>query len=199
MTVSLMAEVLLLAIEPGQGGLLVKRRKLRPALRAATEVEGGRRGGRGALREARRELTDAGLIERGPLRRVRLVDRAAAVRRFNTLQRAAATGEFSDERDQQLFVLLAGCGVLARRFNRDERRLARRRLGSLIPAPNASAGNMHSQTMTGMALLVAAGFGHFDAGGGGGFGDGGDGGGGGGGFDGSGGGGDGGGGDGGGQ
>jgi len=190
MTVSLMAEVLLLAIEPGQGGLLVKPRKLRPALRAATDVEGGRRGGRGALREARRELTDAGLIERGPLRRVRLADRTAAVRRFNTLQRAAATGDFADERDQRLFVLLAGCGVLARRFNRHERRLARRRLGSLIPAPNASAGNMHSQTMTGMALLVAAGFGHFDAGGGGGFGDGGDGGGGGGGFDGSGGGGD---------
>jgi len=198
MSVSLMAEVLLLAIEPGQGGLLVKPRKLRPALRAATEVEGGRRGGRGALREARRELTDAGLIERGPLRRVRLADRTAAVRRFNTLQRAAATGDFADERDQQLFVLLAGCGVLARRFNRDERRLARRRLGSLIPAPNAS-GDTHAQTTTGMALLMGAGFGYFDAGHGGGFGDGGDGGGGGGGFDGSGGGGDGGGGDGGGQ
>lgn len=160
MGLSLPAETLLLSIDPGDGGLLIKRRRAREAVRAAATVEGGR----GSLRRATRELADAGLVEvRGLRRRLRLTDRAAPARRFNAIKRASMSGEFPAERDQQLFVLLAGSGVLARRMNRDERRRARRRLSALLPEPNAPIAGL-APGLLALAILADAGFGEFEGG-----------------------------------
>lgn len=196
---SLKAETLLLAIDPARGGLLTRRRKLRRALSAAARAEGGkaRATGWSAYHAAQAELLGEGLVTVSGLpRRLELVDRAPAGRRFAALKRGAASGDFGTARQQELFVLLAGCGVLARRMAGGERRIARRRLSSLVPPPNESIPEPTYGVAT-LGLLAAAGFGHFDDGGGDSGWFGGDGGGGGAGFD-TGGGGDGGGGDGGG-
>lgn len=160
---SLKAEVLLLAIDPGDGGLLTTGRKLGKAVALAAAAEGGGGSARAATRAAREELVDAGLIERHrPLRPLRLKDRLEPARRFNAVQRSVTTGEFADARNEEVFVLLAGCGALAQRMGRDQRRLARRRLRSLIPEPNAS-GTAASPGVGALALFGAAGFGVFDA------------------------------------
>lgn len=140
-TLSMPARLLLLAIDPADGGVLAKSpRRLRRALAYATIADdggpAGRVGGRRALRSARTELAAAGLAERrGPRRRLHLVDRPYAARAFNDV-RAYEPGCESHESDRVLFVLLAWSGVLRRRLPRGERRLALRRLRALVPPPH---------------------------------------------------------------
>ncbi len=128
---SLGAELLLLSVDPGRGGLLGKRRRLRKALRAAGTTR----------RRATRELTDAGLIEgTGPFDRVRLVDRAAAGARFRRLREALAEGTLDEGhgegareegRERDLAMLLAWTGALGARLSAHERRVAGRRIRAL--------------------------------------------------------------------
>ena len=186
---SLPAKLLLLSVDPAEGGLLAKSpRRLRRALAHAAAAEGGRAGragGRSALRGARAELQAANLVERrGAFGRLHLLDRSHAARTFNHVRGCEPTCT-EHERDQILFVLIAWSGVLRRRLSRDERRVALRRLSRLVPLPHGE----RQQALQGVwalgavaavahaDLLSDAGFGF--GGGGGGDGDGGAGGGGG--------------------
>jgi len=177
---SLPAKLLLLSIDPADGGLLAKSpRRLRRALVHAATAEGaraGRGGGRSALRGARAELQAAGLVERrGALGRLHLLDRGWATRTFNHV-RGCEPSCAEHERDQILFVLLAWSGVLRRRLSRDERRVALRRLSGLVPAPHGERqGALPGLWGLGAVAVVAhadllsgAGFGFGDGGGGGG-------------------------------
>lgn len=139
MRTSLPAELLLLAIDPVDGGVLAKsRRRLRRALAYAAIADGsgpaGPLRGHRALRSARAELLAQGLAERRG-RRLRLVDRTHAARLFNHV-RGCEAGCESHERHRSLFVLLAWSGVLRRRLSRGERRLALRRLRGIVPPPH---------------------------------------------------------------
>lgn len=165
---SLKAETLLLAIDPARGGLLTRPGKLRQALKLAARAEGGgsRATGRGSYRAAKAELSRAGLITVSGLpRRPELVNRAPVATRFLAVKRGIASGDFAGARQQELFVLLAGCGALARRLGGGERRVARRRLSSLVPPPNESIPEPTYGVAT-LGLFAASGFGHFDGGGG---------------------------------
>ncbi len=196
---SLPAELLLLAIDPADGGVLAKSpRRLRRALAYAAVAQPGGparpRGGHGSLRSARAELLAAGLAEcRGPRRRLHLVDRAHAARLFNHV-RACEPDCQSHERHRSLYVLLAWSGVLRRRLSRGERRLALRRLRAIVPPPHGDRQGalrglwvlgafpaFASLDVVGDSGLGAGDFGGGGDGGGGGGGGGGDGGGGGGG------------------
>jgi hypothetical protein len=123
-SLSLAAEVLLLSIDPGDGGLLAERRRVKRAVGAAG----------GSLDDALAELEQAGLV-RGSLGllgdRVALVDRAPAGVRFRALQQAIRDDTLEGDREWDLFVLLAQSGVLARRLPRNERRAAASRLRKL--------------------------------------------------------------------
>jgi hypothetical protein len=128
---SLGAELLMLAIDPKDGGLLPHNRsRLLKALAAAED--GGRTGriaGVRARRLAMRELEAAGLVhDAGVARRMRLTDPAAGRRRFAHLARALTENEVEHARDRELLVLLAWAGLLAGRLSKGERRLAARRL-----------------------------------------------------------------------
>ncbi len=140
---SLAAETLLLAIDPAHGGLLGRRRRVRKALarayRADPRPERNRPGVRGrAAGRARRELWDAGLIERGrALRGLRLADSRPAARRFQRLRACLRDDDFPEARDCELAVLLAWSAVLPQRLSRDEWRVAVRRLRKLVAVPSA--------------------------------------------------------------
>jgi len=159
-SLSLAAEVLLLSIDPAGGGLLVKRRRRR-RLRRAVNAAGA------TLSDALDELREAGLV-RGSLGpfggRLELVDRGPAGQRFRELKDAMHHHRLGHEHDKQLFVLLAWTGVLARRLNRSERRVAvlrLRKLGrSLADAPREGA--VSSAAIT--ALVFAGGGDSFDTG-----------------------------------
>jgi hypothetical protein len=117
---SLPAEVLLLSIDPGDGGLVVNsRRRLRKSLKAAG----------GSYRGALRELRDAGLV--AGRRNPKLTDRGPAGTRFRTLWQAADADTLSEPRDIELFILLGWSGVLASRLPREDRRVAAIRLRKL--------------------------------------------------------------------
>ena len=124
---SLGAELLLLSVDPGQGGLLGKRRRIRKALRAA-----GR-----SRRQALAELHAAGLVERDrPLGRQRLANRAEAGARFRRLRDALSEGRLDDGhadegRERDLAMLLAWTGALGARLLAHERRVAGRRIRAL--------------------------------------------------------------------
>ncbi len=159
---SLPAEVLLLSIDPADGGLLVRRRRHRRRLRKALKAAGSSWG------EALGELETAGLVRRtGPLgRRLELIDRAPGGRRFRELRDLIRKDKLTKPRDVELFVILAWTGVLARRLPRQERRVASsraRRLGSTMAGADAA------RTMPAIADLGLAGagggFGSFDSGG----------------------------------
>ena len=144
---SLGAELLLLSVDPGRGGLLGKRRRTRKALRAAGS----------SPRQALGELRAAGLVTRDrPFGRLRLVDRAQAGARFRRLREALAEGTLDEERaggtidegrDRDLAMLLAWTGALGARLSAHERRVAARRIRGLaqsarqaqeIPAASAA-------------------------------------------------------------
>ena len=115
------AEVLLLSIDPGHGGLIGQKKRVLAAVRKAG----------GTPDSALDELKQDGLV-RGGLGllggRVELVDRAPAARRFRELQEAIRADSLADGRDTELFVLLAWSGVLAQRLPKHERRTAANRL-----------------------------------------------------------------------
>lgn len=139
MDLSMPAELLLLAIDPANGGVLAKsRRRLRRALAHAAFADGGASvsllRGRGARGPSRRELVQSGLVERrAARRRLHLVDRPYAARLFNHVRNC--TSECPRyQRHSVLFILLAWSGVLRRRLPRGERRLALRRLRAIVPS-----------------------------------------------------------------
>ena len=143
---SLLAELLLLAIAPSDGGLAVPskaRLKQALALAEATEQGGGgpARSSGGAFRRARGELLRAGLVARhGPFGRdLRLTDLKAAAERFHRVQRNVRDNSFPTERDRELLVLLAWTGALGNRMSRDERRQASRRLSAFTPSEHGLA------------------------------------------------------------
>ncbi len=108
------AELLLLAIDPADGGLFAcRRRRLRRAL--------------GGMRGARKELEGAGLADG-----MRLLDRAVAAERFRQVRRCVVEGDCAGERERELAVLLGWSGVLAARLSKNEQKRARRRLKQLV-------------------------------------------------------------------
>jgi hypothetical protein len=130
-TLSLGAELLLVAIDPVHGGLLPRRRRrFRRALAAAQGF--GRAtplGGWRGRRRAHRELESAGLLASdASARRPRLADleaRTGVLRRIRRCVRDEAAGE---ARDRELLLLMGWSGLLSGWLSRDERRLALRRL-----------------------------------------------------------------------
>lgn len=132
---SLTAELLLLAINPADGGLFPRDRgRFRKALRETYRSDRGeRRSAWRARRHALLELELAGIVEppRGLGRRLRLADRGRAADRFHRLQRCLDQDDFPEPRDRELAILLAWSGVLARRLSRGQRRIAVRRLRKL--------------------------------------------------------------------
>jgi hypothetical protein len=125
---SLSAETLLLSIDPGGGGLLGDKKRVLRSVRAAGGTPGS------ALDELKEEgLAQGGLGLLGG--RVQLVDRAPPARRFRELQEAIKADALSNQRDVDVFLLLASSGVLARRLPRADRRAAASRLRRLAHAP----------------------------------------------------------------
>ena len=149
-SLSLAAEVLLLSIDPADGGLLVRRRRLKKALAAAG----------GSYRAALAELRDAGVAGGG--RSPVLIDRAPAGARFRRLQDAIREDDFADSDEFELFLLLAWTGVLARRLAADDRRRAARRLNpqrmtvSPIVAALVLTGSLTGSGLTDRSELVDA-------------------------------------------
>ena len=177
---SLTAELLLLAIDPGRGGLFPRRRRrFRKALAAAHQAERGdarraAKGARGARREAVRELERVGLVQpRRVFGRLRLADSTRAGKRFQQLVRCVQENELTDPRDRELLLLLAWSGVLAHRLSYEERRLAVRRLRKFVPPPKAGVGQARlrgqapvSEMTAGLGVVgLAAGGAGFDFGG----------------------------------
>ena len=122
---SLSAEFLLLSIDPGDGGLIGDKKRVLRAVRAAG----------GTPDSALAELKAEGLV-RGGLgrigRRVELVDRAPPGRRYRAIEQAVREDTLADERDRELFVLLAWSGVMARRLPKHGRRTAGNRLRHVV-------------------------------------------------------------------
>lgn len=129
--VSLSAEVLLLAVDPGQGGLLPhSRQRFRRAL-AATRESGYRLPGAPwwARRAAIAELTRAELISPQGLH---LADRPLVTARFRAVCERVEQPSAADPRAWEVLVLLAWSGVLAHRLSKDQRRVANRRLRGVL-------------------------------------------------------------------
>jgi hypothetical protein len=142
---SLPAEVLLLSIDPADGGLAAPRGRVREALTVADGVERGgarpaRLSGR-VYRRARAELVAAGLVKRDGFlgRTLVLTDRRPAAERFHAVRRCVRDNDFPSERDGELLVLLAWAGALGGRMSRDERRLVARRLKAMEPTAALAA------------------------------------------------------------
>ena len=143
---SLVAELLLFAIDPSDGGLLPRRqRRFRRALVRAYRAERPGRRWLGlplvARRRAAKELAQAGLVESHPFTslRLRLADRRAAMRRFRRLCGALLDDDSPAARELALVLLLAWSGILPNRLTADERRIAVRRLRRLVGHPLFSA------------------------------------------------------------
>jgi hypothetical protein len=85
--------------------------------------------GRLARRAAAAELGQAGLLETGGLK---LADRGRASDRFRAVCACVDHPGEAASRDWEVLVLLAWSGVLARRLNKDERRMADRRMRQLF-------------------------------------------------------------------
>lgn len=121
---SLSAECLLLSIDPGGGGLIGDKKRVLRAVRAAGGTPDS------ALAELKEErLVRGGVGWFGA--RLKLVDRAPPGRRFRAIEQAVRDDTLTDERDQELFVLLSWSGVVARRLPKHERRTAASRLRHL--------------------------------------------------------------------
>ena len=129
--VSLSAEVLLFAVDPGQGGLLPhSRRRFRRALAATRESGYGLPGAAWrARRTAMGELARAELLRPESLQ---LADRPRATARFRAVCECLEQPSAADSRAWELLVLLAWSGVLAQRLSKGERRVADRRLRGLF-------------------------------------------------------------------
>jgi hypothetical protein len=179
---SLGAELLMLAVDPTDGGLLPhNRRRLLKALAAADDgAGGGRLAGRRARRRALDELRAASVVDdAGALRRARLTDPARARRRFADLVRGMTENELNDGRDRELLLLLAWIGALAGRLSKSERRLAARRLhawgqaadealqpegGAPQPSSDAYGAIAALGGMTALSVAAYDGFGPTDSG-----------------------------------
>jgi hypothetical protein len=159
---SLEAEALLLSIKPADGGGLFvggrRRRRLRKALSA----------GGSSWDAAVAELEAAGLVRRSGMfgRTLVLVDRAPAGRRFSQIQERIRKDQLTDQRDVEVFILLAYSGVLAVRLPRDLRRIAAwraRRLGTTMADAGAAPA---SAAVAGLGFVGDAGvWSGFDSGG----------------------------------
>lgn len=143
---SLVAELLLFALDPDAGGLLPRRRRrFRTALVRAYRAERPGRGWPGiavvARRRAAQELAQAGLVQSRSLASIRLclADRPAAMRRFRRLCGALLDDDPPAARELSLVLLLAWSGILPKRMTRDERRIAARRLRRLAREPLLTA------------------------------------------------------------
>lgn len=133
-SLSLTGELLLLAIDPGPGGLFPHdRRRFRRALAATHRPESGGggflQGPRRARRSAIAELERAALVADGSLH---LIDRTEAAGHFRRVRLCIEGDEAADARDWVLLLLLAWCGVLRHRLAKHERRLPFRRLRQLV-------------------------------------------------------------------
>lgn len=128
------AQLLALAINPAGGGLFaVDEHRFNQALVAVHGSRGAAASARRARREALDELVRAGVVERsGFTRRPRLVPRSGVGKPLARLRRCIAEDDFADPRDVELFLLLAWTGLLTCRLEREERRVAVRRLRKLV-------------------------------------------------------------------
>jgi uncharacterized membrane protein YgcG len=130
-TLSLGAELLLVATDPNRGGLLKRhRRRFRRALAAA-----GNLSPRVPLaawrvrRQAYGELEGAGLLAPDSTpRRPSLAEREARTAVLRRVRRCLRDQEEAGPRDRELLLLMGYAGLLAGWLSRDERRLAVRRL-----------------------------------------------------------------------
>jgi hypothetical protein len=167
-TLSLGAELLLVATDPGRGGLLPRRRRrFRRALAAARGLStrsplAGRRAQRGAYAELER----AGLVAPGSTaRRPRLADRDVRTAVLRRVRRCVRDEKAGEPRDRELLLLMAWSGLLADWLSRDERRLALRRLQD---GPMPELQGLGALGLVGAAataeLFAEAGFGDFGGG-----------------------------------
>jgi hypothetical protein len=167
-TLSLGAELLLVAIDPVRGGLLPRRRRrFRRALAAAQGF--GRAAPLGAWRarrQAHRELERTGLLASdASVRRPRLADREARTAVLRRVRRCVRDEAGGEPRDRELLLLMGWSGLLSAWLSRDERRLALRRLqesGAPVSEGVAALG------LIGLAasgdLFAEAGFGDYGGG-----------------------------------
>ena len=140
-TLSLGAELLLVATDPNRGGLLPRRRRrFRKALAAAEglsprlSLAGWR-----ARRRAYAELERAGLLAPDSTRRrPRLAEREARTAALRRVRRCLHDQEAGEPRDRELLLLMGYSGLLTEWLSRDERRLAVRRLQHWQTSPNAN-------------------------------------------------------------
>jgi hypothetical protein len=128
---SLGAELLLVATDPVRGGLLPRRR--RRFRRALAGAQGFGRwtplGAWRARRRAHRELEEAGLLAPdASVRRPALADREARTAVLGRVRRCVRDDDAGEPRDRELLLLMGWSGLLSAWLNRDERRLALRRL-----------------------------------------------------------------------
>jgi hypothetical protein len=147
---SLGAELLLLSVDPADGGLLPhKRRRMRKALRAAGTTR----------RRAEKELVEAKLVTgTGPFQRIALVDRSVPGGRFRRLREALAEDTLGDGRDRDLVFLLAWSGVLGARLSAHERRTAARRIRALAQSIDVPARvNVPAASATLSPIILALG------------------------------------------
>ena len=127
MSLSHSAEFLLLSIDTGEEGGLVKHhpRVLKAALKAAARLDGRRGTALAAKLRARRELAAAGLIEPGGPLRVKRFDELGE--RLAAYRTAIASGSLS-ARQSEMLALLLEAGVLREQLTPAERELAIGRL-----------------------------------------------------------------------
>jgi hypothetical protein len=129
-SLSLAAELLLVAIDPTRGGCLRRRRRhFRGALAVASGLRRTPLAGWRARRRAQRELRTAGLLAPdSTARRPRLVDREARTEVLRRVRRCVRDSAAGEPRDRELLALMAWSGLLVPWLTRDERRLALRRI-----------------------------------------------------------------------
>jgi uncharacterized membrane protein YgcG len=140
-TLSLGAELLLVATDPNRGGLLPRRRRrFRKALAAAEglsprlPLSGWR-----VRRRAYAELERSGLLAPDSTRRrPRLAEREARTAALRRVRRCLHDQEAGEPRDRELLLLMGYSGLLTEWLSRDERRLAVRRLQHWQTSPNAN-------------------------------------------------------------
>jgi hypothetical protein len=167
-TLSLGAELLLVATDPNRGGLLPRRRRrFRRALAAAQGISRfAPLAGWRARRRAHGELRAAGLLAPdSAARRPRLAHREQRTGVLRRVRACVRDKALDAPRDRELLLLMAWSGLLSDWLSRDERRLALRRIQD-TPAPQfqgLGALGLVSAAAT-ADLFAEAGFGDFGGG-----------------------------------
>jgi hypothetical protein len=162
------AELLLVAIDPVDGGLL--RRRRRRFRRALAAADGHARGiplaGWRARRRAHDELERAGLLDpASTARHPRLADRHARKAVLQRVRRCVTERTADEPRDRELLYMMAWSGLLTSWLSRDERRLALRRLhGGRAPMSEGVAALGAAGVLATEELFAEAGFGDFGGG-----------------------------------